>query len=411
MNAWATLRGRGQLCHSSGVWQPTQFGIARGRVGAENSAVALRVLIAPDKFKGTLSAAAAARAIARGWKRTRPGDCLELFPISDGGDGFGEVLGRLLGARRRRTRTVNAAGEPCRAPWWWAARSQTAVVESAGVVGLAMLPRGRFHPFALDTRGLGRVLRAVAARGARDCILGIGGSATNDGGFGLARALGWRFLDRTGRELERWTDLERLARLVPPLGPRLFRSLMVAVDVRNPLLGARGATRVYGPQKGLRRGDYPRAERCLRRLALVGRRFCGRALAAQPGAGAAGGLGFGLALFLGARLAPGFELLAQRGALERRLRRTDLVITGEGAMDRSTLMGKGVGELAVRCQQRGIPCLALAGTVVRSAELARRFTAVHALTDVTSHAAAQTRAAFWLERLAQQAARGYPVAA
>lgn len=204
----------------------------------------IRVLIAPDKFKGTLTAAQAARAIANGWRRARPADALDVFPISDGGDGFGEVLGELLGAHARKVRTLNAAHEPCAARWWWEPATQTAIIESARVIGLAMLPPGKFHPFDLDTFGLGAVLRAAATLGARRCVVGIGGSATNDGGFGVARALGWRFLDGSGRELESWTGLDTLVRLVPPKRTRLFPSLTVAVDVRNPLLGARGATRI-----------------------------------------------------------------------------------------------------------------------------------------------------------------------
>lgn len=364
----------------------------------------IRVLIAPDKFKGTLSASAAARAIARGWHRVRPGDPLDLLPASDGGDGFGEVLGELLGARPQTTKAVNAAHKPCTVRWWWDAKTESAIVESARVIGLAMLPPGEFHPFALDTYGLGSLLRAAAKRGAQRCIVGIGGSATNDGGFGMARALGWRFLDRAGQQLERWTELGTLVRIVPPRCRRLFKSLTVAVDVRNPLLGARGATRIYGPQKGIRPRDFPTAERCLRRLANVSSEFSGRDFARRPGAGAAGGLGFGLAMFLGARLAPGFELIARRGDLARRLARADLVLTGEGAMDRSTLMGKGVGQIAECCRKLGAPCIGLAGTVVRSQQLTRRFAQLHALTDLTSAEQAKAKAVFWLERLAQYAA-------
>jgi glycerate kinase len=288
--------------------------------------------------------------------------------------------------------------------WWWQPETRTAVVESARVIGLAMLPPGQFHPYELDTFGLGKVLHAAARRGAERCIVGIGGSATNDGGFGLARALGWRFLDAGGQELASWTELERLARMVPPRRRRLFKALTVAVDVANPLLGPRGATRIYGPQKGIRPDDFAKAERCLQRLASVSRKFSGRDFAKQPGAGAAGGLGFGLALFLGARFAPGFDLIARCGGLAPRLRRADLVITGEGAVDHSTLMGKGVGEIARRCHKLGIPCLGLAGVVTRSSQLARRFAQLHALTDLTSADEARADAAVWLERLAERAA-------
>jgi glycerate kinase len=363
----------------------------------------MRVLIAPDKFKGTLSAAAAAAAIARGWRRARPDDTLTLLPISDGGDGFGLVLSARLSARPRRVRTVDAAHRPRFATWWWHARSRTAVIEAAQVIGLARLPHGKFHPFALDTFGLGAVLRAARRARVREIILGIGGSATNDGGFGLARALGWRFRDQDGRAIVAWTDLPRLRTIKPPK-TGLAARLTVAVDVRNPLLGRRGATRVYGPQKGLRGDDFKSAERCLRRLAQV---FCqqfGGRFATMPGAGAAGGLGFGLLAFAGAELQPGFDLVADHAALDRHLERADLVVTGEGAIDATTIMGKGCGELARRCRRRSVPCVGLAGTVVQSAAARRWFAPLAGLTDLTTPAAAMRHPQRWLARLAAQTA-------
>ena len=170
----------------------------------------LHVLIIPDKFKGTLTAAAAAEAVARGWRKARPEDSLDLLPMSDGGDGFGEVTSALLKARVQHVKTVDAAHRPCVTRWWWEPRTQTAIIESAAVVGLAMLPPQRLHPFQLVTLALGAVVRAAAKRGARRCLMGIGGSATNDGGFGLARALGWEFLDRQGEVIEGWTGLARI---------------------------------------------------------------------------------------------------------------------------------------------------------------------------------------------------------
>ena len=187
--------------------------------------------------------------------------------------------------------------------------------------------------------------------------MGIGGSATNDGGFGLTRALGWEFLDRQGERIERWTALDQLEQIRAPQRRRWFNSFVVATDVRNRLLGRRGATRVYGPQKGLRPQDFTLAERCRGRLARVVKRQFGCDVAREPGTGAAGGLGFGLLAFLGAELQPGFDLFARQAALERHLRAADLVVTGEGAIDRSTLMGKGVGQIAQRCCKLKIPCL------------------------------------------------------
>ncbi len=364
------------------------------------------ILIIPDKFKGTLTAPAAAQAIADGWRQARPHDALELLPMSDGGDGFGELVGCLLGASAQTVRTVDAAGRVVAARWWWEPKTKTAVIESAGIIGLAMLPPGKFHPFELDTFGLGAVLRAASAKGARRCLIGIGGSATNDGGFGLARALGWKFFNRAGKELTRWTELHTLAKVRPPPRKRWFKQLIVAVDVQNPLLGQRGATRVYGPQKGLRPDDLPAAEKNLRRLARV--MSPDRAgFQTQPGAGAAGGLGFGLLAFLGAQGESGFDLFARHAKLAKRLRAADWVVTGEGRVDASTLMGKGVGEIARQCRTLKIPCIALAGVIANRDQVLRRFARAHGLTDLTSVAKAQTKPARWLQKLTRHVAQNF----
>ena len=374
------------------------------------------ILIVPDKFKGTLTAGEVAQAIARGWRKARRLDELDLLPMSDGGDGFGEVLGKLLRAKTETVKTVDAAHRSCKARWWWEPKTKTAVIESAQVIGLAVLPPGKFHPFDLDTFGLDAVIRAASAKGAHRCIIGIGGSATNDGGFGLGRALGWEFLDRDGNLIEQWTGLPALARVRAPGRRRWFDELIVAVDVQNPLLGVRGATRIYGPQKGLKSPELEIAERNLRRLAQVvaRERFGAPALAGpnrlqaklqtHPGSGAAGGLGFGLLAFLGARAEPGFDLFARCANLDERLRSADLVITGEGRLDESTLMGKGVGQIAKRCRELKIPCIALAGMVSERDKVQRAFTRVHALAEISTLAKAKAKPILWLERLAESAA-------
>ena len=364
----------------------------------------LRVLIVPDKFKGTLTAGAAAEAIATGWRKTRGGDSLQVLPMSDGGDGFGEIIGGLIGGKMQSTKTLDAAHRLHRARWWWHAPSKTAIIESATVIGLAMLPPRRFHPFELDTFGLAAVVRAAAAKGARRCVIGIGGSATNDGGFGLARGLGWEFIDDAGKALERWTDLSRLAHIRRPRRFRWFEETRVAVDVGNPLLGQRGATRVYGPQKGIRPEDVKPAEACLRRMAQVMKKEFGHDFSRHPGAGAAGGLGFGLMTFLGARPTPGFDLFARYARLDQKLKSVDLVLTGEGAIDDSTRMGKGVGQLATRCRELKVPCVGLAGMLGRSAKVKRAFVRAYGLTDLTSVEQAKARPEFWLQQLAEHAA-------
>ena len=376
----------------------------------------MRVLVVPDKFKGTLTALAAARAIAAGWRRIRPRDRLTLLPMSDGGDGFGPALGALLGARTRIVTTTDAAERPRQARWWWAAERRLAIIETAESNGLALLPKGKYHPFDLDTAGIAPLIRRAIDQGARTCLLGVGGSATNDGGFGLARALGWRFLDREGRTLERWTELVRLARLEPPPLPA-FRPpdrrgrpasprFIVATDVANPLLGPRGASRIYGPQKGLKPDDVPAAEACLRRLAHVVRRQLGID-SRSAGAGAAGGLGFGLMAFLGAERRLGFEVFAEHARLDELLDTADLLITGEGGFDLQSLMGKGVGQLLRRSAQHGRPVVVLAGRVQVERALPKAVRWARGLCDVTSETNAVAEPARWLRHLAAEAAQAF----
>lgn len=326
--------------------------------------------------------------------------------MSDGGDGFGEVMGRLLGAVPRRVRTVDAAHQRISPTWWYS--EGNAIVESARMIGLAMLPPGKFHPFELDSFGLAQMFQRVANSGSRRCLLGIGGSATNDGGFGMARALGWDFLDNRGDRIEKWVDLGRLRSVRPPDRQDSFPELTVAVDVQNPLLGPKGATGVYGPQKGLRGGDFAKAEACLKQLAAVVADYLGRDYSEEPGAGAAGGLGFGLKAFLGAQLKPGFDVFAAQAGLEARLKWADVVLTGEGKIDRSTLMGKGVGEIAFRCLRLGIPCFGLAG-VVDVQDRQEVFARLGALTECTSVEEATKRARYWLtQQTAKMARESFP---
>jgi glycerate kinase len=374
--------------------------------------MSLRVLVIPDKFKGTLTASEAAEAIAAGWGRSRPGDALEILVMSDGGDGFGSILAGLRQAQTRRVETCDAARRPCVAEWWFDPSERMAIVEAARVNGLAQLPPGQFHPFDLDTFGLGAVFHDASRVGARRCLVGIGGSATNDAGFGLGRALGWRFLDGVGHEILRWPGLESLQRIEPaPMStlPR-FDEVRVAVDVENPLLGPLGCSRIYGPQKGLRPVDLPPAERALGRLAQCVQAMLGRDLASLPGSGAAGGLGFGLCAFLGGVLTPGFELFAGMARLRERLDSVDLVVTAEGSIDASSLMGKGVGGVTRLCREAGRPCVGLAGVIGDPEKVAGEFLEVRGLTPTfVSREEAFAHPALHLANLAAAVASGGPV--
>ena len=206
--------------------------------------MARHVLIAPDKFKGTLTAPDAARAIATGWHQARPHDDLILQPISDGGDGFGALMAKTLHGEIISCDAANAAGKPTTASYWLTP-DHTAIIESASVIGLAMLEPSQRAPFENDSTGLGQIILHATANGAKRLVIGIGGSATNDGGFGMARALGWEFLDSANKPITQWAALRQLRSIKQPLNFSL-PPVTVAVDVQNPLLGPEGCTRVYG---------------------------------------------------------------------------------------------------------------------------------------------------------------------
>jgi glycerate kinase len=345
-------------------------------------AKSLRILVAPDKFKGTLTAKAAARAIRDGWRTARPYDKIEMFPISDGGDGFGSLISENIRAVTNHTKTVDSAHQPSIAKWWYVPRRKLAIIESAAVIGLAKLPPSKFHPFGLDTFGLGAVLRAAKSAGAKKCVIGIGGSATNDGGFGVARSLGWQFLDERGERVVQWPDLSRLSHVESPEEPLCFEDLVVAVDVQNPLLGRNGATRIYGPQKGLLDADLVTAEAALKGLARCVQMQRGADFSNLPGGGAAGGLGFGFAVFVNARLVPGFRLFAGITGLESRLSNLDVIVTGEGKLDQSSFMGKGSGEIARLAKRHRLPCICIAGVVESHLNMSPFFQRVLGLTEL-----------------------------
>ena len=363
------------------------------------------VLIAPDKFKGTLTAPDAARAIATGWHQARPHDDLILQPISDGGDGFGALMAETLHGETISCDAVNAAGQPTTAAYWLTP-DHTAIIESANVIGLAMLEPSQRAPFENDSTGLGQIILHATANGAKRLVIGIGGSATNDGGFGMARALGWEFLDSTNKPITQWAALRQLRSIKQPLNFSL-PPVTVAVDVQNPLLGPEGCTRVYGPQKGFNETDISPAEDALKTLARTWENQMGEAADQLPGAGAAGGLGFGLYCFLKADLQSGFALFARTVRLTEKLTEADIVITGEGGMDRQTVMGKGVGELAKLARQHDCRCLAFAGTVDDVAALESDFEQCRSLAEVTSSAESLIQPARWLQVLAQRTAKNF----
>jgi glycerate kinase len=234
--------------------------------------------------------------------------------------------------------------------------------------------------------------------------VGVGGSATNDGGFGLARSLGWQFINRLGGEITAWPDLVDCAHISQPTHRVRVGRLTVALDVQNPLLGTKGCTRVFGPQKGLQTTDFLGAEAALRRMSLVIQHQHGNSAAKVAGSGAAGGLGFGLITFLSAKPMMGFSLFQREARLSPRVRASDLVITGEGCLDQQSLMGKGTGELLGLCERLRIPCVALNGASDLRQTALRRFVQVVSLTSLTRSEQALSRPGYWLGKAAELAA-------
>jgi len=301
-----------------------------------------RVVIAPQSFKGSADAVAVAAAIARGFRRVLPDAQLDELPLADGGEGTVHALVRATKGTIRTSRVHDPLLREIDAEWGILGDGKTAVVEMAAASGLPLLAESERDPRITSTRGTGELILAAAASGAHRIIIGIGGSATNDGGAGMARALGYRFLDRDGRDLpEGGLALAQLHHLEGQTDPRLIRpAIEVACDVRNPLLGPEGASAIYGPQKGATPAMVAELDAALARYADVIEGFVGRNVRDVPGAGAAGGLGAGLLAFLDARLRSGAELVLDATKFASRIQGADLVITGEGRADAQSAYGK-----------------------------------------------------------------------
>ncbi|SHF45526.1 glycerate kinase family protein [Streptoalloteichus hindustanus] len=320
----------------------------------------MRVLVAPDCFGGTLTARAAAHAVAEGWRAAAPADELLLRPLADGGPGFVDVLHSALGGTLRERTVTGPLGEPVRAVWL--EHEGTAYVESAQACGLHLAPADRRRPEEATSRGVGELLAAARDAGARTAVVGLGGSATTDGGAGALAALGATPVDAAGRPLPAGGgSLARCAGLAgrPDLGGL---QLVAAADVENPLLGRHGAAHVFGPQKGADDAAVRRLEAGMAHWAEVLAAATGREVRDEPGAGAAGGLGAAL-LALGARRESGADLVRRLTGLDAAMDRADLVVTGEGSFDWQSLRGKLVTAVARGAAERGVPCLVLAGQV------------------------------------------------
>ncbi len=325
----------------------------------------MKIVVAPNAFKGTLTAPQAAAAIARGVREVFPDAEIFEVPVADGGDGTMEALVAANRGEYRNAKVEGPLGDAVEARFGLIDSGRTAVVELAASSGLTLIPPERRDPRRASTFGFGQLLQAAMDAHPAHVIAGIGGSATNDGGAGMAQALGYRLLDAGGRELERGGAAPaRLERIDTYSVDRRWRgvSVKVACDVTNPLTGPEGASAVYGPQKGADPEAVCELDAALARLALVIERDLGKKVAEIPGAGAAGGTGAGLVAFLDAELVPGAPLVVEAAGFDARLKGADLVITGEGRVDEQTAYGKAPGEVARRAHAAGVPVLLLAGS-------------------------------------------------
>ena len=319
----------------------------------------MNVVVACDKFKGSLTAVAAAAAIRRGLRRRWPRANIVLQPLADGGDGTTAVLHAALGGRWVSRRVTGPLpGQTIRARYLWLPGPRLAIIETAAASGLARLDPAQRRPLRATTYGTGQLLADAIRRGARRILLGLGGSATTDGGVGAATALGWQFRDRAGNRIGLGGgELSRIHTVLPPpaWNPP---PIEVLCDVTNPLCGPHGAAAVFGPQKGATPAMVRQLDAGLRHLARrVG-------IPARAGAGAAGGFGGGAVAFLNGRLVPGIETIARLVGLADKIRAADLVITGEGRFDEQSLDGKVVSGVLRLARRHRVAVIILAGEVV-----------------------------------------------
>ena len=371
----------------------------------------MRVLVAPASYKECLSAAEAARAMADGARRAGA-ETVEL-PLADGGRGTTDCLMGPMGLGLHRVQATGPLGDPVAAAFGLNPETRTAVFEMACASGLALVPPGRRDAMRATTRGTGDLLKAAIEAGARRVFMGIGDSATSDGGGGAAQALGCRLMDARGDEIGPGAaGLERLARIDVSGRHVLLAAteVRVACDVDNPLLGPRGAARTFSPQKGASPDEVERIERALAHFADVVARDLGVDVRVLAGGGAAGGLGAGAAALLGARLESGAEWVLAALDIDRRLAGADLVLTGEGRLDAQSLGGKAPMALARRALAAGVPCAAIPGSVGpgHEAALAQGISAIFSLAGGSvTLSDALARAAELLAARAEEAVRRF----
>jgi glycerate kinase len=346
----------------------------------------MKILVAPNAFKEALSAKEAGEAIKGGLLRALPNSDIVVLPIADGGDGTIEVLVEATNGEFIEKEVTGPLGERVVAKFGILGDGETAVIEMARSSGLALVPKEKRNPAITTTYGVGELIRSALERGAKRILVGIGGSATNDGGAGMAQALGAKLLDKDGNELPfGGLALKDLASIdisnFHPLAKEC--EVIVMADVKNPLCGPEGASYVYGPQKGGTKELIEELDRALFNFAQVIKRDLGKDILNLPGAGAAGGLGGGLVAFLNARLRPGIDVVLEKLNIEERLKGVDIVISGEGKIDGQTIFGKGPAGIAKKAKEKAIPVILLGGAVDEDADILRKEGLVDALFSIT----------------------------
>lgn len=344
----------------------------------------MRILLAFDSFKGSLSSEDVGEAFAAGWQSVRPDDSIDIVPIADGGEGTMEAMSKALGGKLCNALVSDPLGRSVEAAYGYVESEGVAIVDTASASGLTLLSSSERNPLLTTSYGTGEIIAAAIRRGCQRIYLGLGGSATNDGGMGLLRALGYRFYDASGEELMGCgRDLSRVSRIdasqrMSGLNDVTF---IVASDVDNPLYGERGAAYVYGRQKGGDDDAISLLDAGLRNYALAVEAYTGHDFAHFAGAGAAGGIGFALIALLGATLRSGIDTLLDMLHFDERVAACDLVVTGEGRIDRQTLMGKAPSGVLRRATQQGRVAIAVGGGVAWCDELRDGgFAAIYAAT-------------------------------
>ena len=350
----------------------------------------MKILIAPDKFKGSLGAREVAANIAAGLREVLPESKIDIVPMADGGEGTAEVVCDSLGGKWVKCGAHDPIGRQIEARYAYIDNRKLAVMEMSEAAGMRRLSESERDPLRANTFGVGEMILAAANRGAREIVIGLGGSVTNDGGVGMARALGFRFFGEhppspgsgAAGEQEYEQELSRIVKLEWIEKPKnlALPKMVAAVDVRNPLLGENGATRVFGPQKGASSEEIDMLERALTKFADVVSKDLGVDYRDEAGAGAAGGLGFGLMSFCGAVIRPGFDVIAESVGLESKMKDVDVVITGEGSLDRQTLEGKTPAGVAQLARKLGKRVFAIVGRASEDRQVRELFDRVYVTT-------------------------------